>query len=237
VTAASPAGSQPPTGPQPQTGTAPLTGPLAAGGPRLDAAWARALELAWEAFLAATTPVGAVVVDGSGVVVAEGRNRRSEVTGPVRQLMGSRIAHAEVNALARLQNDLRYTDHLLLTTLEPCGMCHGAALQSTVGGLAYAAADPYAGTGAVDFGNVQASARAMRVTGPLDDERGWLAGLLHIAWLAATPGAGNVLATQRAGLPELTALACRPAVQAALRQVAGRRAGLDGLRTALHPFR
>ena len=33
---------------------------------RLDAAWQRALELAWASFLARTTPVGAVVASPSG---------------------------------------------------------------------------------------------------------------------------------------------------------------------------
>ena len=112
----------------------------------LDDAWTRALELAWEAFRARTTPVGAVVVDAAGAIAAEGRGRRYEQAGPPRQLAGTHIAHAEINALARLGPDRHYEDHTLLTTLEPCGMCHGAAVQATVGALAYAGADPYGGT-------------------------------------------------------------------------------------------
>ena len=44
--------------------------------------WERALELAWDAFRGQTTPVGAVVVDAGGAVVAEGRGRRYEKAGP-----------------------------------------------------------------------------------------------------------------------------------------------------------
>jgi tRNA(adenine34) deaminase len=101
-----------------------------------DDGWERALELAWEAFCANTTPVGAVVVSAAGDIVAEGRGRRYEPAGPPGQLAGSQIAHAEINALAQLTSDRHYEDHALLTTLEPCGMCHGAAVQASVGSLA-----------------------------------------------------------------------------------------------------
>jgi tRNA(Arg) A34 adenosine deaminase TadA len=76
----------------------------------IDEAWTRALELAWEAFCAATTPVGAVVVDASRVIVAEGRGRRYEQAGPPGQLAGSHVAHAEINALARRTPRARWND-------------------------------------------------------------------------------------------------------------------------------
>jgi len=132
----------------------------------LEDAWERALELAWDAFCGHTTPVGAVVVDATGGIVAEGRGRRYEATGPSRQLAGTHVAHAEINALARLGADRHYQDHALLTTLEPCGMCHGAAVQATIGTLGYAGADPYGGTGDLVFGTPQARRRPLRVTGP-----------------------------------------------------------------------
>ncbi|HEY3979431.1 MAG TPA: deaminase [Streptosporangiaceae bacterium] len=174
-----------------------------------DAAWDRALELAWESFCAGTTPVGAVVVDGDGAVVAEGRGRRYEAAGPPGQLAGSDIAHAEVNALAQLTAGRRHDDHALLTTLEPCAMCHGAAIQAGLGALRYAGADPYGGTGSLTFGTPQSERRRLAVAGPLGDHRGRVAELLHILWLLARPAGPHVLAAQRAGLPELTSLAER----------------------------
>src|SRR5205823_5355576 len=42
---------------------------------RLDGPWREAFRLAWEAFGAGTIPIGAVVVDEKGTVVARGRNR------------------------------------------------------------------------------------------------------------------------------------------------------------------
>ena len=45
-------------------------------------------------------------------------------------------------------------------------MCHGAAIQASVGSLAYAGADPYAGTGHLDFGIPQISNRPLQVPRP-----------------------------------------------------------------------
>jgi tRNA(adenine34) deaminase len=200
----------------------------------LDSAWQRALELAWDSFCAGTTPVGAVVVDGSGAVVAEGRGRRYERSGPPGQLASSHIAHAEVNALAQLRADQDYGDHALITTLEPCGMCHGAAVQATVGSVLYAGPDPYGGTGALVFTTPQAQRRSLQVTGPLDDERGRLAALLHIVWLMLVPAGSHVLAAQRAGLPALTRLAERAVTRELIAEASASRASLTDLRSALH---
>ena len=63
----------------------------------LESAWQRAFELAWEAYGRNTTPVGAVIADGAGRIVAEGRNAR--YAGVDAPLAGSHIAHAEVVAL------------------------------------------------------------------------------------------------------------------------------------------
>jgi putative NADH-flavin reductase len=47
-------------------------------------------------------PVGAVVMGSGGEVVAEGRNRAYDPPGGDDRLQGSPIAHAEMNALARI---------------------------------------------------------------------------------------------------------------------------------------
>lgn len=112
-------------------------------------------------------------------------------------------------------------------------MCHGAALQATIGGLMYAAADPYAGTGRLDFGTPQAQHRRLRVAGPLPDERGDLAALLHIAWSLRTPAGPHVAAALHAGLPELTRLAERLSVRLLLAGAVARQASLAEVRSAL----
>jgi tRNA(adenine34) deaminase len=195
-------------------------------------AWERALELAWESFCGGTTPVGAVVTDAGGVIVAEGRGRCFERAAPPGQLAWTGVAHAELKALAQLAPDRHYTDHVLLTTLEPCAMCHGAAIQASVGSLAYAGADPYGGTGTVVFDTPQARHRPLPVTGPLPDERGRLCELLHITWIMRVAGP-HVLAPQAGALPAQAALAARPSTQRLLTEAAAAHIPLPDLRRAL----
>jgi tRNA(Arg) A34 adenosine deaminase TadA len=70
---------------------------------RYDRPWIDVFVLMWEAYVAGTIPVGAVIADESGRVVARGRNRifDSPAGG---ELGGSRLAHAEVNALLALSS-------------------------------------------------------------------------------------------------------------------------------------
>ena len=113
-------------------------------------------------------------------------------------------------------------------------MCHGAAVQASVGSLAYAGADPYAGTGHLDFGIPQTRNRPLRVTGPLPDERGRLAELLHIVFLLQRPAAPHVLAAPADRPPHPIRPSRRPpAPSASSPSLATTRAPLTHLRSAL----
>ena len=99
-----------------------------------------ALALAREAGEAGDVPVGAVLVDASGEIVAGDRNRREELNDPT--------AHAEMLVLSRRSRevgDWRLGGHTLVVTLEPCPMCAGAAVWARVNRIVYGAADPKAG--------------------------------------------------------------------------------------------
>jgi tRNA(Arg) A34 adenosine deaminase TadA len=170
----------------------------------LDRGWEQALRLAWEAFRAETTPVGAVVVNRTGAIIAAGRGRRYEATAPDGQLAGTHIAHAEINALAQLSAQRHWEDALLLTSLEPCVMCHGAAIQCAVAGFCFAGRDPYAGSADLQFRTPQTRRRAFAIDGPLPGPRRALAEMLHIAFLLRRPASGHVVAAQRSALPRLT---------------------------------
>jgi len=124
----------------------------------LDEPWRASLELAWEAYLVDTIPVGAVVAGPDGTIVARGRNRIFDPPG--QRLSGSRLAHAEVDALAQLPTTARYRDHVLYSTLEPCLLCVAATLHATVGRIEYATADPFGGgcNGAIDTAHWRRSA-------------------------------------------------------------------------------
>ena len=103
----------------------------------------RALALAEEAAAAGEVPVGCVVADGDGNILAEGRNRREET----RSVAG----HAELEALdmaCRARGDWRLDDCTLFVTLEPCPMCAGAILGARIGTLVYGAREPLYGSAA-----------------------------------------------------------------------------------------
>jgi tRNA(Arg) A34 adenosine deaminase TadA len=192
----------------------------------LDEAWSRALNLAWESFSARTTPVGAVVVDGAGLMVAEGRGRRYEEQAEGPQLSHCHVAHAELNALALLPPERRYEDHTLVTTLEPCCMCLGAAVQTSIRTVHYAGCDPYGGSSGLVMDTPQARRRPVTMVGPLDDARGRLAELLHVLWLVDFD-ATAALEEQARHLPAVYEMAMSPVagrirrLQAASTPVAG----------------
>ena len=151
----------------------------------LDEPWRAGLELAWEAYLAGTIPVGSVVAGPDGTVVARGRNRIFDPPG--HGLAGSRLAHAEVDALAQLPVTERYRDHVLYSTLEPCLLCVAATLLATVGRIEYAAADPFGGacTGAIDTGHWRRS--APEIAPALEGWPGQLSAALQSAFWQAHP--------------------------------------------------
>src|SRR5262249_4944080 len=85
-------------------------------------------------------PVGAVVVDADGAMLASAGNRTRELTDPT--------AHAEVLAIrqacaARGSERLEGAD--LYVTLEPCPMCAAAISFARVRRLYWGAADPKGG--------------------------------------------------------------------------------------------
>jgi len=187
----------------------PVTSSLALTDDALAEAWDMALQLAWKGLTAQTTPVGAVVVTEAGEVLAAGRGRRYELSGPAGQLAGTSIAHAEVNALAQLPSSRHWCQSYLLTTLEPCGMCHGAAIQSRVAGIYFAGRDPYGGTAGLRFENPQARRQELLIDGPLPGPRGALAEIMHIAFLMSRDSAAHVIRAYTAAMPELTCYTCR----------------------------
>jgi tRNA(adenine34) deaminase len=85
-------------------------------------------------------PVGAIVLDAEGRVVAAGRNER--------ELRRDPTAHAEVLALraaAEALGDWHLEGTTLVVTLEPCVMCAGAILAARVSRVVFGAWDDKAG--------------------------------------------------------------------------------------------
>ena len=88
----------------------------------------------------ADVPVGAVILDEAGTVIARARNRREMDRDPT--------AHAEIVAIrqaARALGSWRLTGLTLVVTLEPCTMCAGAVTAARLARVVYGAEDPKAG--------------------------------------------------------------------------------------------
>ena len=81
-------------------------------------------------------PVGAVIVDGRGAVVAQGCNRTLTDHDP--------SAHAEMVALRQaglLLERYRFNELTLYVTLEPCIMCVGALIHARIKRVVFGAYD------------------------------------------------------------------------------------------------
>lgn len=88
-------------------------------------------------------PVGAVLVDAAGELVAVGHNQPIGACDP--------SAHAEIvvlRAAAQKLGNYRLPGTTLYVTLEPCVMCVGALVHARVGRLVYGATEPK--TGAIE---------------------------------------------------------------------------------------
>jgi tRNA(adenine34) deaminase len=100
-----------------------------------------ALDEALAALAHGDVPVGALVVRLSdGAVLASAHNER--------ELRGDPTAHGEVLALqgaARAAGGWRLGGHGLVSTIEPCPMCAGAAWAARVDLIVFGAADPRGG--------------------------------------------------------------------------------------------
>jgi len=82
-------------------------------------------------------PVGAVVVDASGEVLAATHNLTISMADPT--------AHAEILALrqaARKVNNYRLLGTTLYATVEPCIMCMGAVIHARMDRVVFGAPDP-----------------------------------------------------------------------------------------------
>ena len=108
---------------------------------------ARALALAGEAAEAGEAPIGCVIVDEAGQIIAEGANTPIASHDPT--------AHAEIVALraaaAALGNYRLKPNLTLYVTLEPCAMCAGAISHARIARVVYGASDSKGG--AVESGS------------------------------------------------------------------------------------
>lgn len=85
-------------------------------------------------------PIGAVVADATGRVVASGWNRR--------EADGDPTAHAEIVALraaATVAGSWNLSGHTMAVTVEPCTMCAGAVTLARLDAVVFGCLEPKTG--------------------------------------------------------------------------------------------
>jgi tRNA(adenine34) deaminase len=109
--------------------------------PVSDEAWMRsALAEADRAATEGEVPVGCVLVDAEGQLLASGHNLRETLEDPT--------AHAEIVVMreaAKKRGSWRLEGTTLYVTLEPCVMCAGAMVNARVPRVVWGCDDPKAG--------------------------------------------------------------------------------------------
>jgi tRNA(Arg) A34 adenosine deaminase TadA len=117
---------------------------------------------------AGEVPVGAVLVDPRGEIVARAGNRTRRDCDPT--------AHAEIlviRAAAAALGQERLGGYTLYVTLEPCAMCAGALAHARISRVVYGVADPKSGGtdhGARVFSHAQSHHRPEVIGGISEDD-------------------------------------------------------------------
>ena len=99
-----------------------------------------ALTQAGKAFDCNEVPIGAIIVDKDGKIIARAYNQVERKR--------SQLAHAELQVLDKVTKKMqrwRLSDLTMYVTLQPCVMCMGALILSRIGRIVYAARSPLFG--------------------------------------------------------------------------------------------
>ena len=126
-----------------------------------------ALAIAEIAGKAGEVPIGAVLVDGEGNILARAGNRT--------ETDHSAVAHAELLAIAeacKLRKSRRLLGCTIYATLEPCPMCAGAIASARIERVVFGAKDPRAGAygSLIDLSALPLEARPQVTGGVLAEE-------------------------------------------------------------------
>ena len=91
-------------------------------------------------------PIGAVIVNAEGIIIAKAHNKKEKINNP--------CGHAEILAIteaAKKIGNWRLINCSLLVTLEPCPMCLSAMIQARIGTLYFGAYDPKGGSLSLNY--------------------------------------------------------------------------------------
>jgi tRNA(Arg) A34 adenosine deaminase TadA len=106
-----------------------------------------ALDQQWAGLAAGGLPCGSAILDADDRILAAGRNRAYDPPGGIESrahspLQHTRLAHAELNAIALLATETDHASLTLWSTQHPCAMCAAAVRFVGIGGVRFLADDP-----------------------------------------------------------------------------------------------
>ena len=192
--------------------------------------WRACLEESWQAYCAGTIPIGAVIMDERGTILARGRNQIvGDGNGMVR---GHELAHAELNVLLSLNlRDNRNGVHgwSLYTIMEPCPLCMGAFYMSGIRNLHYAARDPFAGSVNLLGTTPYLTRKPIHITHPNDSVLEEIVIGMNMEWMLSTHGQlpPDFVGIWRDAVPRGVALGERLVESKLLRQMRDRGCAVD----------
>lgn len=168
--------------------------------------WRACLEEAWLSWCDGSAGVGAAIVDDDERIVARGRNRRHDPRGPDGSLVGTRLAHAEMCALAAMPPG-SCEQHTLYTTFEPCLMCSSAIMLAHIPRVRYATPDPLFDGMHDWFVGLPYAEQRRPERAALGGPIGSFAHVLHVSWLVFWFSDSPSLVPHRSIAPRHLALA------------------------------
>lgn len=190
----------------------------------------------WMGLAAGGLPCGSSILDDQEQIVALGRNHVYDLPEKARTATSSplqytRVAHAEINALARVPSDRKTELLTLWTTQHPCIMCAAALRFIGIGKVYYIADDPSDISPSSDI----IASRGIIPYKPLGDDLWWMVSNLLFLYNSAVKQGQDAanLRKNRDRYPALVQLVLQIAKDDPLGQSA--RAGIE-LPQALLPF-
>lgn len=135
----------------------------------LSQAWKTCFEQAWLSYCSGSFPIGAAITDENGKVISAGRNKVYEKSQEPGQIYSNKIAHAEINSILKIDNletNRNRKKYSIFSTMEPCALCFGAIVMSSIKTIHYAAGDGLAGATNLVNGNDYITGKSISVHGP-----------------------------------------------------------------------
>jgi tRNA(adenine34) deaminase len=103
-----------------------------------------AFSSAINAYRRGSTAIGCAIMDANNECISLGENS-IYANDKNEEINRHNLAHAEINAILKVESGHYAAENTLYTTMEPCIMCFGAMVMCYYKKVKFAAVDPYAG--------------------------------------------------------------------------------------------